>query len=71
MEKNQRLIEIGQYPALRRIMEDDYETYSGDILERYFKLKLVESMEYRDIGGWWDPKGTLTRRGIINRQNWT
>ena len=27
-------------------MEDDYETYSGDVLERYFRLKLVESMEY-------------------------
>ena len=63
VEKNQRLIEIGQYPALRRIMEDDYETYSGDVLERYFKLKLVESMEYRDIGGWWDPKGYIDKEG--------
>ena len=63
MEKNQRLIEIGQYPVLRRIMEDDYKTYSGDVLERYFKLKLVESMEYRDIGGWWDPKGYIDKEG--------
>ena len=63
VEKNQRLIEIGQYPALRRIMEEDYETYSGDVLERYFKLKLVESMEYRDIGGWWDPKGYTDKEG--------
>ena len=44
-------------------MEEDYETYSGDVLERYFKLKLVESMEYRDIGGWWDPKGYTDKEG--------
>ena len=44
-------------------MEDDYETYSGDVLARYFKLKLVESMEYRDIGGWWDSKGYIDKEG--------
>ena len=44
-------------------MEDDYETYSGDVLERYFRLKLVESMDYRDIGGWWDPKGYTDKEG--------
>lgn len=57
IEKYQRLIEIGQFPALKRIITEDYQTYSGDVLERYFRTKLVESMEYRDIGGWWDPKG--------------
>ena len=71
VEKNQRLIEIGQYPALQKIMEDDYETYSGDVLERYFKLKLVESMEYRDIGDGGTQRDTLIRKGIISRLNWT
>ena len=63
VEKNQRLIEIGQYPALKTIMEEDYETYSGHVLERYFRSKLVESQGYRDIGGWWDPKGYTDRKG--------
>ncbi len=63
IEKNQRLIEIGQYPVLKKIMEEDYEAYSGSVLERYFKSKLVESMEYLDIGGWWDPKGYTDSKG--------
>ena len=63
VEKNQRLIEIGQYPVLQKIMEEDYETYSGQVLERYFRSKLVESMNYRDIGGWWDTKGYVDENG--------
>ena len=66
IEKNQRLIEIGQYPALLRIMREDYETKSGDVLERYFRSKLTESLDYRDIGGWWDSKGYVDKDG--NRQ---
>lgn len=63
VEKNQRLIEIGQYPVLQKIIEEDYETYSGDVLERYFKCKLVESLAYRDIGGWWAQKGYTDSKG--------
>ena len=63
VEKNQRLIEIGQYAVLKQIMLNDYETYSGDVLERYFKAKLVETMNYQDIGGWWDTKGYTDKEG--------
>ena len=63
VEKHQRLIEIGQYPALLRIMKEDYQTYSGDILERYFRAKMAEEMRYGDIGGWWDPNGYTDKNG--------
>lgn len=66
IEKNQQLIEINQYPLLRKIISSDYETYSGDILERYFRAKLIESMKYRAIGNWWDSKGYTDKNG--NRQ---
>ena len=66
IEKNQQLIEINQYPLLREIIASDYETYSGDILERYFRAKLIESMKYRAIGNWWDSKGYTDKNG--NRQ---
>ena len=63
IEKHQRLVEIGQYPALYKIMKEDYETYSGNVLERYFRTKLTEGMRYCDIGGWWDPKGYIDKKG--------
>jgi len=63
IEKNQMLIEIGQYPLLEKIMSDDYMTYTGDTLERYFKAKLIESLQYRAIGSWWDPKGYTDSKG--------
>ena len=57
------LIEIGQYSLLAKIMTDDYTTFTGETLERYFKAKLIESMEYRAIGSWWDPKGYTDSKG--------
>lgn len=63
IEKNQMMIEIGQYPLLAKVMSDDYTTYTGDTLERYFKAKMMEEMNYRAIGGWWDPKGYTDSKG--------
>jgi len=34
----------------------DYPTYSGHILEKYFRLKMMESQEYVNIGSWWERK---------------
>lgn len=62
-EKNQMLIEINQYPLLLKIMSEDYDTYTGVTLERYFKAKLIESLEYRAIGNWWNPKGYRDDKG--------
>lgn len=66
IEKNQQLIEINQYPLLSEIIREDYETYSGEVLERFFKAELMESMRYRAIDSWWDPKGYIDEKG--NRQ---
>lgn len=63
IEKNESMIEIGQYPLLAKVMTDDYATYSGDTLERYFRAKLAESLEYRAIGNWWAPKGYTDLKG--------
>lgn len=56
IHKNRSIVEIGNWNLLRKIISDDYTTYTGDILERYFKQKMIESMNYRSIGNWWNPK---------------
>ena len=63
IEKNQMMIEIGQYPLLEKVMTEDYSTYSGDTLERYFRARLIEDMQYRAIGNWWDVKGYVDAKG--------
>jgi len=55
--KYQNYIEAGGFAHLRKIVERDYPTFSGLMLERYFKEKYRESGEYTSIGGFWDRKG--------------
>ncbi len=51
------MLEIENYDALKAIINRDYDTFSGLMLERYFKRVLIESKEYTRIGSWWDRKG--------------
>ncbi len=56
-DRYRSLIEIKNYKALQSIIKSDYPTYSGFMLERYFKQQFAESCKYRAIGSWWEPKG--------------
>lgn len=51
------IVEIGGYDQLRTIIARDYPTFSGKILERYFRTKLIEQKTFTRIGGFWDRKG--------------
>jgi len=55
--KYRSAIEIGNFDYVRDIVERDYETYSGIILERYFRQKLIEAKQFSDIGNYWNRKG--------------
>lgn len=57
--KNSALIEINNMPALEKIISDDYMTFSGLALERWFRSRMMESFKYQLIGNWWKnvPKG--------------
>jgi AAA+ ATPase superfamily predicted ATPase len=55
--KYSHIIEIGGYNQLKKIIERDYATYSGIILERYFRTKFIENGNFTHTGGFWDRKG--------------
>lgn len=50
-------IEANAYKKLEAIVKRDYETYSGKVLEQYFKDVMKESEQYTHIDSWWDRKG--------------
>jgi len=51
------MLEIGAHDQLKQLIKRDYNTFSGKMLERYFKTKLAESKKFTRIGSWWDRKG--------------
>ena len=55
--KFSHIIEIGNYDELKKIIERDYDTFSGKMLERYFYKKLMEEKRFTRIGSYWDRKG--------------
>jgi AAA+ ATPase superfamily predicted ATPase len=64
-DRNRSLIEIRNFAGLRSIIKADYPTYSGVMLERYFKKQLAESFQYYAIGSWWEAKGVQNEIDIV------
>lgn len=55
-DRNQTLVELNNFERLREIVLSDYPTFSGRALEKWFRLKMMESHQYADIGSWWERK---------------
>ena len=51
------MIEANANRKLKAVMDSDYTTYTGRVLEKFFRAKMIESEEYTHIGTWWDRKG--------------
>ena len=64
-DRHRSLIEIKNYAALQAIVKADYPTFSGKVLELYFKQQFAESMEYRIIGSYWEPKENQNEIDIV------
>jgi len=55
--KYRSAIEIGNLEYVRNIVERDYETFSGLVLEKYFRAKLIETKQFSEISSFWNRKG--------------
>jgi len=64
-DRHRSLIEIKNFQGLRKIIKADFPTYSGIMLERWFKQKLAESFQFREIGSWWEPKNEQNEIDIV------
>ncbi len=56
IERNRSMIELDNYDDLREVVMRDYPTYSGLMLEKYFRQKLAEEGGFREMGSWWEAK---------------
>lgn len=63
--RNQTIIELGNFEVLQTIVRNDYPTFSGKVLEKWFMLKMAESHQYIDLGSWWEKKGDANEIDIV------
>ncbi len=63
--RHQTLVELRNFDVLREIVKADYPTFSGHVLEKWFRLKMMESHRFTDLGGWWEKGGALNEIDIV------
>lgn len=54
---NQALVEMERNDLLLEIVERDYNTYTGLVLEQYFRQKISEEERFTLVGNFWDRRG--------------
>lgn len=64
-DRHRSMTEIKNFIGLQSIIKADYPTYSGKILELYFKQQFAESMQYRAIGSYWEAKENQNEIDIV------
>ena len=53
----QALVEMGRMDLLRESIEAGYEQYSGLVLGKYFREKMMAQGRFTEVGNFWDNKG--------------
>jgi AAA+ ATPase superfamily predicted ATPase len=62
--KYKSAIEIGNFTFVRERIFEDFSTYSGNVLEKYFRQKLIDSGKYSAVGNYWE-KGNKNEIDIV------
>ena len=57
ISNNISAVEFRRYDLLKEDIRENYERYSGSVLEDYFKNKSAEEERFTSIGSYWDKKG--------------
>jgi AAA+ ATPase superfamily predicted ATPase len=65
LDRYRSLIEMKNFEALLEIVKANYPTYSGQILERYFKQQFAESKKFMEIGSYWEVEGNQNQIDIV------
>lgn len=68
VEKNRSMVEIQNFEGLLRLATKDYETYTGLVLERYFRQLLAETSDWREISAWWRSKAIVYKGQTIDAE---
>lgn len=64
IEGNRSYIELQNFDDLYHLAQADYPTYSGRVLEKYFRQKLAEAGGFKEIGSWWEMKSMSGKQKI-------
>lgn len=62
------MIEIKNYTALANLIKQEYAAYSGLVLERWFRQKMMESQQYVEIEGWWHPRRKSDGEALLENE---
>ena len=54
---NRSAVEMENYTYLKKVIERDFNVFSGKQLESLFEAVLIESQQFNRIGSYWDIKG--------------
>lgn len=52
--KHRGAVETGNFDYLKTLVQRDYKTYSGLVLERYFREKIAQEENVSQIGSYWE-----------------